>query len=295
MAEPFRTEPFIVEGAAGARIVGEVYYPSRAIDESRPSVVLAHGWTLNRTLWSRVIGGIHARVPVRVVAYDQRGHGESSPGDGKASVGQLGDDLATVIGETLDGSFVLGGHSMGGMTVLAYAGRYSDDLLARCAGVVLLGTAAADVKRPGWFGKVEMGVMHVAKRGPRIPAGIFVTNPHQRYLNFGDDADPRDVRLVRKAIAGTKIRDMGNYFSALEELDESASMAMLGRLPVTVMVGTKDRLTPPHYARALHEGIEGSRLIEVPGKGHMLGFEATAEVCDVVADHVRADQGRLPA
>jgi pimeloyl-ACP methyl ester carboxylesterase len=288
MAEPFRTESFVVEGAAGARIVGETYYPPRAVDEKRPTVILAHGWTLNRTLWSRVIRGIHARVPVRVVAYDQRGHGESSPGSGKASVGQLGDDLATVIAETTGGHFVLAGHSMGGMTVMAYAGRYPEDLLSRCAGVVLLGTAAADVKRPGWFGRVEMGVMHVAKRGPRIPAGIFVTNPHQRYLNFGDDADPRDVRLVRNAIAATKIRDMGNYFTALEELDESASLAMLGQIPTTIMVGTKDRLTPVHYARALHEGISGSRLIEIPGKGHMLGFEATAEVCDVIAHHVMA-------
>ena len=83
-------------------------HPSRAIDESRPSVVLAHGWTLNRTLWSRVIRGIHARVPVRVVAYDQRGHGESSPATGRRrSVSSV--TTSPRSSETLDGSFVLGG------------------------------------------------------------------------------------------------------------------------------------------------------------------------------------------
>ena len=286
-----RGEPHWLRASDGTELYVEVH---PCDDPDAPTIVFAHGYCLNQDSWHFQRKAFLGKA--RMVLWDQRNHGRSERGPlANSTIEQLGRDLQYVLDGFTKGPVVLVGHSMGGMTVLAYAGRYSDDLLARCAAVVLLGTAAADVKRPGWFGKVEMGVMHVAKRGPRIPAGIFVTNPHQRYLNFGDDADPRDVRLVRKAIAGTKIRDMGNYFSALEELDESASMAMLGRLPVTVMVGTKDRLTPPHYARALHEGIEGSRLIEVPGKGHMLGFEATAEVCDVVADHVRADQGRLPA
>ena len=171
---------------------------------------------------------------------------------------------------------------MGGMTIMAYAGQFPDDLAARADRVILLGTAAADVERPGWAGKVEMGVMHIAARGPRIKAGVFVRQGHLRHLNFGDDPDPRDVRLVRKATAGTSIRDMGRYFTALEAHDERASLAVLGRVPTTIVVGELDRLTPPRYGRALHDGIPGSRLIELSGKGHMLGFEATDLVVDLL-------------
>lgn len=285
MSDPFRSERFTLPVADGGRIVGEVYYPSGVVDESLPSVVLAHGWTLNRTLWSRVIRGIHEQAAVRVVAYDQRGHGESTPGTGAPSIGRLGDDLADVITATIPNRVVLCGHSMGGMTVMAYAGRHRDDLRSRCAGVVLLGTAASEVSRPGLVGRVEMGVMSIAARGPRVPAGVFVREGHQRHLNFGDDADPRDVKLVRRAIAGTKIRDMGSYFSALRALDERASLAALAEVRTTIMVGSKDRLTPPPYARALHAAIPGSELIEFPGKGHMLGYEATDDVvAAIVAD-----------
>ena len=78
---------------------------------------------------------------------------------------------------------------------------------------------------------------------------------------------------------------MGQYFPALEALDERASLAALGTISTTILVGEKDRLTPVSYARALHHGIPGSRLIELPGKGHMLGYEAPEVVVDaLVAD-----------
>lgn len=283
-----RAPEFTVVARGGAMLRGQEYYPEGQVDGSLPTVVLAHGWTLNRTLWGRVIRGIHARVPARVIAYDQRGHGQSTPGEGRAGVGALGDDLAAVVAVAApDGPLVLAGHSMGGMTIIAYAGRHGAELEERVRGVVLMATAASDVSRPGWFGKVEAGVMRIAARGPSVPAGVFVTTPHQRFLNFGDGADPRDVRLVRRAIAGTKIRNMGQYFQALEGMDERASLQALGRVPTAILVGEKDRLTPTPYARALHEGIPGSTLLELPGKGHMLGFEAT----DVVVDSIVSAMG----
>lgn len=44
--------------------------------------------------------------------------------------------------------------------------------------------------------------------------------------------------------------------------------------PTLVIVGEKDRTTTPRAARALHERIEGSRLVVLPGAGHMSFVEA---------------------
>ena len=44
--------------------------------------------------------------------------------------------------------------------------------------------------------------------------------------------------------------------------------------PTLVIVGERDRTTTPRAARALHEGIEGSELVVVPGVGHMSFVEA---------------------
>jgi proline iminopeptidase len=46
--------------------------------------------------------------------------------------------------------------------------------------------------------------------------------------------------------------------------------------PTLVIVGAEDRTTTPRAARALHEGIAGSRLVVLPGVGHM-SFVETPE------------------
>ena len=59
-------------------------------------MVLAHGWTLNQAAWLPVVEPLVA-AGLRVVTYDQRGHGGSSPLRGETSVRMLGDDLAAVL------------------------------------------------------------------------------------------------------------------------------------------------------------------------------------------------------
>ena len=109
-------------------------------------MVLAHGWTLTHASWLPVVEPLVA-AGVRVVTYDQRGHGESSPLRGETSVRMLGDDLAAVLDVVAPhGPVVLGGHSMGGMTVMAYAGLHPDDFRSRVVGVVLVSTSADDLK-----------------------------------------------------------------------------------------------------------------------------------------------------
>ncbi|NDB27456.1 MAG: alpha/beta hydrolase, partial [Actinobacteria bacterium] len=52
--------------------------------------------------------------------------------------------------------------------------------------------------------------------------------------------------------------------------------AQLGNitLPCTIVVGTKDKTTPPFHTDDLHRGIKNSKLVRIPNKGHMLNWEA---------------------
>lgn len=281
----------VVPASDGALLRVEEHLPDGPVPDGAPVVVLAHGWTLTRASWRPVIEELLARRAVRVVAYDQRGHGGSTMGEVEPTVRMLGEDLATVISAMApNGPLVLGGHSMGGMTILAYAGQHHDELVARVRGVVLASTAASiEGRRPIPF---EGFVMRVCRLAPGIPPGLLVPVAAQRRLSFGEAARPEDVLDAVHQIQRTKMPTIGRFFTAISEHNEIDALAHLESVPTHILVGSRDRLTPERWSHVLHEEIPGSRLTVLDGLGHMLTYEATDVVTDALAAMV---DGGIPA
>ena len=102
-----------------------------------PPIILCHGMTATRRY---VVHGSRAleRAGHTVVTYDARGHGESDPappGQGYGYPELVGDLEAVVATAVGDGRFVLGGHSLGAHTTIAYALRHPE----RLVGIVVIG------------------------------------------------------------------------------------------------------------------------------------------------------------
>lgn len=269
-----------IPAAHGASLSATEFLPSTAPDPGTPTVVLSHGWTLARASWELVVREVQSHRPVRVITYDQRGHGRSTWGSVRAqSIKGLADDLATVIAATAPtGPLVLGGHSMGGMTLLAYAGAHGAAFRDRVRGVALVSTTAVIEGRKEVRG--EALAMALAARVPLLRTGMFVPGRVLRNLNFGEDPDRVSVRDTTRLIGRTSLATTGRYFASIRDHDETEALAEFAEVPTHILVGTKDRLTPVRWARSLHDGIPGSQLTVLPGKGHMLTHEAT----DIVAD-----------
>lgn len=70
------------------------------------------------------------------------------------------------------------------------------------------------------------------------------------------------------------------------DFDYTAKLAGV-RAPTLVIVGEHDRTTTTRAARALHEGILGSRLEVIPGVGHMSFVEAPEDYCSRVREFLR--------
>jgi len=140
-----------------AFMTGEPTIHGEAAGDGTP-VVLCHGLTATR---GSVVHGSRAleRAGHAVVTYDARGHGDSDPAPGGGGYGypELVDDLESVIESQADeGPFVLGGHSMGAHTAIAYALRDP----GRLAGLVLIGpsypgSAAGEESLGYWDGLAE--------------------------------------------------------------------------------------------------------------------------------------------
>jgi pimeloyl-ACP methyl ester carboxylesterase len=96
--------------------------------EGKP-VVLIHGLGLGHRSWDRVAPRLNAEG-LRVVSYDQRGHGSSDVA-GDYSYSAFAKDLALVLEEHGLEKPTLIGHSFGATIALGYAASHKD-----CAGVV---------------------------------------------------------------------------------------------------------------------------------------------------------------
>jgi pimeloyl-ACP methyl ester carboxylesterase len=214
----------------------------------------------------------------RVIRYDQRGHRSSTVGAEGVTVARLGADLRDVL-EAFDVRHaVVAGHSMGGMAVQAFAIDHPDALAARVDRLVLVATASSSLKRPGLDRLVPFAVAGAAtQRLLASPGGHVIVR-----RVFGRGAEAAAVRATRDAYVATAPDIRLACLRSIFDMDLREGRATIAA-PTTVVVGARDRLTPPSHARGMARDIPGARLVELPHVGHMLPYEAPEEVTDLIA------------
>ncbi|MGO4132393.1 alpha/beta fold hydrolase [Janibacter sp. RAF52] len=266
----------------GARLAVREHAP-RSGSAQGPTLVLAHGWCLAAETWDPVVAKLQRRRPhLRVITYDQPGHGRSTPGRSRSvSLLDLGAALREVLVESApDGDVVLGGHSMGGMTVMALAQIDPELFRRRVRGAALVGTAAHLCRRrpvPG-----EGLAMALLGRLP-APARGLPTTPRLTAANlFGDDPDPVAVRATGRLTSSTRANVVADWHRAIGGLDFREHLAPFAGVRTAVLTGSRDRLTPVSAGRRLAAGIPGADFWSVTGVGHMITYEAPGLVADKI-------------
>jgi pimeloyl-ACP methyl ester carboxylesterase len=262
------------------------------------TVVLLHGWTLDRHIWHRQVTGLpETGIPARLVVYDARGHGRSGPARRHtATLAQLGDDLAEVIRAVAPGgSVVLAGHSLGGMTIMEYAHRYPDEFAERVAGLVLVSTTAEGARHTsyGLPGAVARVVRVAEVAGAGLLAYLGGWRPHRmlqlplrpglRWLLFGDRADPADIAVALTSVVATSLGAIGGFRASIGAQQRLDTLAELPTVPTAILVGDRDRLTPRACSEAIATAVPDAELTVCPNAGHMLTLERAAEVTAALA------------
>jgi pimeloyl-ACP methyl ester carboxylesterase len=268
-------------------------------DDAPVTVVLAHGWTLAQAAWDDVADLLRPRIAegaLRLVRYDQRGHGRSSWGDADITIDRLGDDLATLLDSLVPtGPVVLGGHSMGGMTVMCLAAARPELFGDRVRGVALVSTSAGDL-RSGPFERITPGVLSAALAGARLVERLRALLPpthprHQRMVRdllYGADATDEMVLAGAEIMRASTVRAFAVFLPALGDHDKHEELAALSRVPVEILVGDADKLTPTRHSRRLAEALPDATLHVVPRTGHMLPQERARLAADAIERLVAA-------
>ncbi|WP_029433760.1 alpha/beta fold hydrolase [Blastococcus sp. URHD0036] len=274
-------------------------------DDAPVTLVLAHGWTLSQASWDDPVGRLVPRIAageLRLVRYDQRGHGRSTwaPADddpAAVTIDRLGLDLGCVLDRLApSGPVVVAGHSMGGMTIMCLAAARPELFGDRVRGALLVSTSAGELGPPPGTAKERMarrfapGLVAAAVGGARVIEGLRRLTPpesrqHRRIVRgllYGADATDEMVREGAEIMHATTVRAFAVFYPALGDHDKRTELAALARVPVEILVGTSDGLTPVRHSRALAEALPDAVLHVEPRTGHMLLQERPQLVVDAL-------------
>jgi pimeloyl-ACP methyl ester carboxylesterase len=233
----------------------------RDFDASLPTVVMLHGAGFDSSTWS-----LHSRWfahhGYNLLAPDLPGHGHSG-GKPLATIGELADWTAALIAAAGAKDAWLIGHSMGSLIAIETAARHPD----RVTKLSLLGTSAAMAVGPELLqnakdndsGAIDMvsiwGLGFHAELGGCPLPGLWMHGGAQRVLK----TTARDVLF-------TDLNACNAYQGALEA-------AAKIKVPVTLILGERDMMTPLKSGKALGAALSDARTVVLPGAGHMMMLE----------------------
>ena len=261
--------------------------------EEAPTIVLVHGWTCTLDFWRFQIRELSDRY--RVVAFDLRGHGRSpEPEDGDYSIDCLADDVEAVLDACVPAGeqVVLAGHSLGAMTIVAWAGADPDRVRRRAAAVALINAGVEDLVSEALVLPAPSGLDRVRKPFGRLLLSAPAPLPRRttpvsrrvvRYVALAPAASPARVAFCERMILTTRRGARAGCGRELGRLALHDSLAGLA-VPALVLAGRNDRLTPPAHAERLAAELPGPKeIVELPGVGHMAPVEAPSAVTGALA------------
>ncbi len=260
----------------------------QAAAAGQATLVFAHGFALTQDCWHFQRRAFRGKR--RMIFYDQRCHGRSDISETEnATIDQLGRDLRLVIDElSPDQPVVIVGHSMGGMSAFGLAEEFPEYFGDRVVGAALISTTAGKLRAhkvvsryiPDSIGRtaVERGLQIASQRerlldlvrhrGSAVSLGVI------REFAFGEtDVPISQVAFINDMIAGTPLKVLVEFIPHFQSLDKFSFVKAFEAIPTLIMCGTKDKLTSVGHSRKLHSQIEGSRLVELDGGGHLPLFE----------------------
>ena len=257
----------------GTRLRVELFGPDGA-----PPLVLVHGWTCARRFWVEQLHALADRF--RIVACDLRGHGDSAaPAGADFSTDALADDLQAVLEATVPAGerALLAGHSLGAMTIVAWAGRFPQQVEARAAGAALLNTGVGDLIDQSLILKLPAGM----RRAKALAGGIFLSargslppaSPISlravRYVALSPSATPAQVAFCQEMVLACRHDVRAGFGRTLSRLDLADAIASL-TVPTLVLGGGRDRLTPPPHVERMAAALPRlAERVELPRTGHM--------------------------
>ncbi len=238
----------------------------RDFDPSLPAIVFLHGAGFDHSVWMQLARSF-AHHRFGVLAPDLPGHGRSA-GPPLTSVGALADWTAALIEAAGARTARLIGHSMGSLIALETATRHPD----KVTGLGLIAIAAPM--------RVSDDLLNAAKANDHGAVDMIAIWGYGQRATLGGSETPGlwmlggAERTLEHAAPGVIFADLAACNAYADALAAAAKVMV----PTTMILGSRDLMTPLKSGKALAAAIPNCRLTVLDGAGHMLMSEHPDEV-----------------
>jgi len=243
----------------GAFKIGE-----QGIVPGRPTLVLVHGAGGSSQTFLHQLRRLDRTM--NVVAVELPGHGRT-PGPGRDTISGYAHWVEKAFSSFPIESFFLGGHSMGGAIALELALQS----WSRIKGLIVIATGA---ELP-----VSVKILEGLARDPEPTLALI------NQWCFPPDTDPLLIQQSLELMRQTPIQVITNDFQACNRFDRLEHVSTIA-LPTLILVGDRDVMTTPAFSEALQKEILNSKLVLVPGAGHLVMLEKPREVNQAIETFV---------
>jgi len=237
---------------------------NKAGDKNNPVIIFIHGFPFNKQMWNPQLEVLGQKF--RCIAFDLPGYGSSETAE-EISIEYYADVLDSFMHMMQIDKAVICGLSMGGYISLRAIVKYPE----RFSKLILCDTqciADSDEARKKRYSTIEM--IEKDGLGPFTEGfmkNLFTENNLQSNGSY--------VKEIKNTMLSAKPESVTATLKALANRIETCSNLNDIKIPVLIICGEEDKITPVKQAQFLHENISGSKLVLLQEAAHLSNLEQT--------------------
>jgi pimeloyl-ACP methyl ester carboxylesterase len=238
------------------------------LDTHKPTLIFIHGAATSKGLWQYQIDVLSDLI--NTIALDLPGHGQTK-GDGFNRISDYAGSVIEFMNLIQPGRTIICGLSMGGAVVQELLIHQPDKF---CAGI-LMHTGAKLKVMPLIFETIRKDYRQY----------------HELMIQFAmaRETDKTLMTDLLKDVVAWSPEVAINDFYACDSFNVIDQLHLI-TVPVMVIVGDEDNITPPKYGEFLLSKISSARLVTIKGTGHISPMEKPLIVNQVLRDFLLAIQ-----
>lgn len=227
------------------------------------SLIFIHGFPFDKSSWEPQVeffGEIY-----RVICLDLQGFGKSSLGKSDITIDLYADDIIQLMNKLKIDKAVICGISMGGYIALNLIERYKNRIsaLVLCDTQCIADSIETKNKRYTTISELQNG-------NKEKFAVDFIKNVFSEAYFYEKE---NNVKLIKELIISNHTDSIIAALKALALRRETCYLLNKIDVPVLVICGSEDKLTPVERSLYIHQNVPESNIVIIDSAGHLSNIE----------------------